>query len=296
MQLRTLFQAIRPPFLILSPVCVFLGAGTALDAQGALDLHRLMMIMIGALCAHISVNTLNEYADFKSGLDLLTVKTPFSGGSGALPADPAMANAVLATGMLALVVCCAIGIYLVDHDGLFLLAIGVTGAVIILTYTRWINHWPLLCLIAPGLGFGLLMVPGTHYALAQSLTTASWLAALVPFFLVNNLLLLNQYPDIAADRSIGRKHLPITSGTRVSSFVYSLFFLSAYLVIAAGIVSGYFPALCWIAILPVLLSVFALAGAIKHGDRIGAYSRYLGANVAATLLAPTLLGIGIIYG
>ena len=100
MQFRTLFQSMRPSFLILSPVCVFLGASTAISATGSVDASALTLIVIGALCAHISVNTLNEYVDFKSGLDLITIKTPFSGGSGALPGDPAMANMVLAAGLV----------------------------------------------------------------------------------------------------------------------------------------------------------------------------------------------------
>ncbi len=51
-----------------------------------------MLALLGAFLAHISVNTLNEYFDFKSGLDLETIKTPFSGGSGA---DFAAAHGVL---------------------------------------------------------------------------------------------------------------------------------------------------------------------------------------------------------
>ena len=66
MQFRTLIQASRPSFLILSPVCVFLGASTAMAASGPIDTATLVLVVIGALCAHISVNTLNEYAISKA--------------------------------------------------------------------------------------------------------------------------------------------------------------------------------------------------------------------------------------
>ena len=294
MPMNTLFQSIRPSFLILAPICVFLGTSTALATRTSVDPLALVLIVIGAVCAHISVNTLNEYADFKSGLDLITIKTPFSGGSGALPANPAMANMVLATGLITLSITAAIGLYFVKTHGAPVLAIGIIGTTIILTYTRWINHWALLCLIAPGLGFGILMVVGTHYVLTQEISTAAWLAALVPFFLVNNLLLLNQFPDIDADRSIGRRHLPITSGTRFASYVYGVLSGSAYLVILLGIYYGHFPLLSLIATVPVVLSLFSLSGALRYGDKIGAHQQYLGANVAVTLLVPALLGISII--
>lgn len=294
--LYTILQAIRAPFLILSPVCVFLGASTAIAFQGDIDGTTVILVLAGALCAHMSVNALNEYADFKSGLDLITVKTPFSGGSGALPREPSMANAVLSAGLVTLFATMAIGIYFVNNHGALLLPIGITGLVIILTYTKWINRWPLLCLIAPGVGFGLLMVAGTHLVLTGHTSLTLWLAALVPFFLVSNLLLLNQYPDIQADKSIGRNHLPIAFGTRTSSYVYGLFFIAAYLTILFGIVNGNFPILSLIAVIPMVFSIFSLSGAFKHAERIGEYPQYLAANVAATLLTPLLLGIAITFG
>jgi 1,4-dihydroxy-2-naphthoate octaprenyltransferase len=299
MQFRTLFQTTRPSFLILSPVCVLLGASTAIAASGSIEIATLMLVMIAALCAHISVNTLNEYADFKSGLDLITIKTPFSGGSGALPGQPAMANAVLATGLLSLTITASIGLYFVNnHEALLfpIVVIGIIGIVIILTYSKWINHWPFVCLLAPGLGFGGLMVIGTHYVLAGMTSIMPWLAALVPFFLVNNLLLLNQYPDIQADKSVGRNHFPIAYGTRISSYVYGIFSISAYSAILIGVYYGYFPDLSLIALLPAALSIYSLTGAFKYADKIGAHTQFLGTNVAATLLTPLLLGIAITFG
>ena len=52
--------------------------------------------------AHTSVNALNEYQDFKSGLDLITVKTPFSGGTKSLPENPQKAHLALITGLVSL--------------------------------------------------------------------------------------------------------------------------------------------------------------------------------------------------
>ena len=295
MQFKTLLQTIRPAFLILTPACIFLGASTAMAAGYSIDTTLLALVVTGALCAHISVNMLNEYADFRSGLDLITIKTPFSGGSGALPDNPAMAGTVLYTGLFTLAITSAIGIYIVNSQGLLILPIGIIGLVIILTYTQWINRWPLLCLIAPGLGFGILMVIGTDFVLTGDLSVTTWLAALVPFFLVNNLLLLNQFPDTEADRRIGRNHLPIAYGTRTSGHVYGISFLCAYSIIAIGIYYGYFPGLSAIALLPIFLSIFSITGAYRRAENIGDHPQYLGANVAATITTPLLLGISLLY-
>ena len=50
--------------------------------------------------AHLAVNMLNEYFDFKSGLDFKTQRTPFSGGSGTLPANPHLARQALTTAIV----------------------------------------------------------------------------------------------------------------------------------------------------------------------------------------------------
>jgi len=43
-------------------------------------------------------------------------------------------------------------------------------------------------------------------------------------------------------------------------------------------------------------AVFALSGAIKYSYNIGYYPKYMGANVAATILTPLLLGVSIVNG
>ena len=296
MQLKIVLQTVRPSFLVLTPVCVFLGLSTSFATQAQLNLFMVCLVLIGAISAHISVNTLNEYYDFKSGLDLKTEKTPFSGGSGALPNHPEMAGSVLIVGLVSLLLTVVIGVYLILDRGIQILPIGIVGAVLIVTYTQWLNRSPLLCLIAPGLGFGVLMVVGTHVILTGEYSQLPWLISLIPFFLLNNLLLLNQYPDIKADASVGRNTFPIAYGLKKSNLVYAIFMTAAYSLIVLFIVKGYIPSLSIIALIPMALSLFALVGAIKYSAAIGDFPRYMGANVAAAILTPLLLGVSIVIG
>ena len=293
MLLKTIFRSTRPSFLVLSPICVFLGLSTSLATQSQVNLFIFFLIVIGALSAHISVNMLNEYFDFKSGLDLKTKKTAFSGGSGALPDHPKMADTILIIGLVFLIATIVIGIYLIVERGFQILPIGIVGVVLIITYTQWLNRFPLLCLIAPGLGFGVLMVVGTHIIFTEGHSNLPWLVSLVPFFLINNLLLLNQYPDIKADASVGRNTFPIAFGLSKSNFVYTLFLMAAYLPILIYIVNGYIPKLSIIAIIPIIFSLYAIHGANKYTSRISDFPQYLGANVAAAILTPLLLGVSI---
>jgi len=286
----------RVPFLLLTPACVFLGASVVIANGISIDILSLVLVLLGALSAHVSVNTLNEYYDFESGLDLKTKRTPFSGGSGALPQNPGAARAVLVTAAVSLAVMMAVGSFFLWKFGAGLLPLGIVGLLLIVTYTGWINRYPILCLIAPGLGFGVLMVVGTQFVLAGEYAPSGWLVALIPFLLVNNLLLLNQYPDIQADSTVGRNHLPIAYGTTSSSRIYVLFVIATMVAVTAYILAGHLPVLSFMALLPMPLAFFAWYGATHYGESIGKYPQYLGANVAVALATPVLLGISILYG
>jgi 1,4-dihydroxy-2-naphthoate octaprenyltransferase len=284
----------RVPFLVLTPACVLLGLGTAVWTSGQTNVLHFIVVLVGAVGAHISVNAFNEYFDFKSGLDQRTERTPFSGGSGTLPAKPALARQALLTASIALGITALVGLYFLYVRGWALLPLGLLGLLVIFGYTPWLAHHPVLCLIAPGLGFGTLMVMGTDFALSGSYSWTAFIASLVPFFLVNDLLLLNQFPDVDADRTVGRRHLPIVLGRRPSSIVYGLFLLGAYLAIIGGVALGYLPTLSLLGVSTVLLAVPACVGAWRQAENPRALVPYMGLNVLINILTPVLMAIGLL--
>jgi 1,4-dihydroxy-2-naphthoate octaprenyltransferase len=290
---QAIFGPMRPPFLVLVPVCVLLGVATARWDGAALNWLHLLLAFVGALGTHIAVNALNEYDDFRSGLDLRTQRTPFSGGSGALPAQPARAHYALTTGIVALLVTFGVGVYFLLTWGWGIVPLGLLGAFVIVSYTRYLTRSAVLCLIAPGLGFGPLMVMGTHFALTGSYSWTAFVASLVPFFLVSNLLLLNQFPDLEADRSAGRRHLIIVHGLRAGVAVYGLFLAGAFLAVIAGFATRVLPAWSLLALLAAVLAVPTFLGARRHAGEVPALIPYLGRNVVINLLMPTLLAVGL---
>jgi 1,4-dihydroxy-2-naphthoate octaprenyltransferase len=291
---KQLLGPMRVAFLVLPPACVLLGVGTAVWTHGEINFLYLALAFIGAVAAHISVNALNEYFDFKSGLDLKTLKTPFSGGSGTLPANPTMARPALNIGVITLALTGLIGLYFLFARGWALLPLGLLGMVVILTYTIWITRYPLLCLIAPGLGFGPLMVMGTHFVLTGSYSWTAFFASLVPFFLVSDLLLLNQFPDAEADRTVGRRHLPIVVGRKTSSVVYGAFLLLAYLSIVAGVLLRTLPTASLLGLIPLVAAVPTLVGVFRYAETLEKLMPYLGLNVLLNILTPVLLAIGLL--
>ncbi len=286
----------RLPFLVLNPACVALGAATAHYSGYSLDFWSLILAFVGAICAHISVNALNEYHDFKSGLDFNTQRTPFSGGSGTLPKNPGMARYALITGILCLVIAALIGIYFLWIVGIGLLPLGLTGLLLLIAYTKWLTKSPFLCLIAPGLGFGPCMVMGTHFALTGAYSWTAFTASMIPFFLVSDLLLLNQFPDVEADQAIGRKHLPIVIGRQRSVSVYTALLVGAYAAILMGYLMGLFPFQALIALVTTFLALPVIGGVARHFSNIPKLLPYMGMNVVLNIATPILLAIGLLLG
>ena len=293
-EIKYILGPMRLPFLILTPACVALGLGAALWTQGYVAPFQVIMVLVGAVSAHISVNAFNEYFDFKSGLDFHTQRTPFSGGSGTLPANPHMAKHALVIAIATFTVVVGIGFYFLIVRGPALLAIGILGLFLLIFYTPWIAHNPYMCLAAPGLGFGPCMVIGTHVALTGSYSWTAFVASMIPFFLVSNLLLLNQFPDVEADRDVGRKHLPIVIGRRASSLLYVGFLLMAYLSLIWGVYNQYLPKASLAGLATAILAVPVSIGSYRYAENVKKLIPSMGINVAINILTPVLVSIGLI--
>ncbi len=294
--LKYLLGPMRLPFVIITPACVLLGLGTAIWSSGRASALYFILALIGAISAHISVNAFNEYFDFRSGLDTRTERTPFSGGSGTLPERPSVARQALGTALVTFALTGLIGIYFLSITGLPLLPLGILGLLTVIVYTPWLARFPFLCLIAPGLGFGTLMVMGTHFVLTGEYSWTAFFASLVPFFLVSDLLLLNQFPDVEADQSVGRKHFPIVIGRRASSLIYGAFLLSAYLSITLGVYLGHLPKASLIGLITVVMAVPTIIGAYRYAEDIKRLMPYMGMNVIVNTVTPVLVAIGLIVG
>ena len=293
---KLILGPMRVPFLILTPACILLGLGTAVWEFGKVNFFHFVIVLIGAVAAHISVNAFNEYFDFKSGLDFKTTPTPFSGGSGTLPAQPDQVRSALMTAWVTFGITALVGLYFSIIRGWSLLPLGLLGLVIIFTYTTWLTRNPILCLVAPGLGFGPLMVIGAHFALTGQYTWTALIASLVPFFLVSNLLLLNQFPDVEADRTVGRRHYPILIGKQTSSLIFNLFLILTYLTIGLGVSFGYLPVFSLIGLLTLVIAVPVGLAAFRNAEDVSQLIPFMGRNVIINILTPILVAVGLFVG
>jgi 1,4-dihydroxy-2-naphthoate octaprenyltransferase len=291
--IKALAGTSKIPFLALTLVCVFLSyAATIFDGLQTKILF-LVIILVGALAAHIAVNVLNEYFDFKSGLDFKTEKTPFSGGSGTLQKRPDLVNWTLLFAILNIAVVMGIGIYFLKIRGWLILFPAITGVLLMALYTPHIVRMPVLCLCAPGTGFGFSMITGCYIALAGRISLTVIAASIITFFLVNNLLLLNQFPDCIADRQFGRKNIVILAGKENALGIYRFFMACTVLTIIIFNILKIFPAVTLVAILPVLYSLFTIND--SRFRNLDETKKALGINVFTVLSSPSLVAVGLIF-
>jgi 1,4-dihydroxy-2-naphthoate octaprenyltransferase len=284
----------RPNFLVMAPLCVGLGVALAWrQPEAPPPLLDTLLVFVGALLAHAAVNMLNEYEDFTSGLDLHTRRTPFSGGSGALPGLPSAARSVLIGALFTLGLVVAIGLYFLWQRGLPMLVLGGAGVALVVTYTRWITRSPLLCLLAPGLGFGPVMVLGTLVALGAPINAAAVTISVISLLLVSTLLLMNQIPDAEADRRGGRYHAVIVLGVYKAAWLAGAMLLASYGVLALALICGWLPlptALGFITLPLALWITFKLPQVADDHHRL---PPVLASNVACLLATLALLVIGL---
>jgi 1,4-dihydroxy-2-naphthoate octaprenyltransferase len=288
-------MVIRAPFLLLPIVLALLGSAIAwywYKPPDTFNVWYAVLAFVGILLAHVSVNVLNEYFDYRSGVDLRTQRTPFSGGSGALPQELLTPRQALWLGVGSLVIIVPLGIYFTVVTGLALLPLLIVAAALVIFYTPVILKmgWPEW---APGVGLGSLPVLGAFFIQTGEYTLPAVIASIPSGILVHNLLLLNEFPDVEADKSANRRTLPIVIGKRKAALFYSVMTILVYLWIIGWVIAGEMPAFSLLGLLTLPLAARAILGSMKYDD-MSKLGPAMAANVMVILLTQLLMGIGYI--
>jgi len=281
----------RVPFLLLPVTLVAVGAAAA-ACEGRFSWLHTILALIGLVSLHVAVNVLNEWSDMRTGIDLQTKRTPFSGGSGTLPAGAISSRATLIFGLAAASVGLGIGVWFLNWVGTPLVPIVVLGAVGVLGYTDFLARIG-VGEVAAGLGLGGLPVIGTALVQDAVLGQAAIAAAVPATLMTFNLLLLNEFPDEEADRAGGRRNLVILLGRRPAALVYAAAALLTPVSIVAAVALSVLPIVSLTAVLPSLLLVQPLRWAFGDVTRPVPIPA-LGGNVTWNLGTNSVLALSLV--
>ncbi|MBF7728836.1 prenyltransferase [Pseudomonas sp. N040] len=247
------FVASRSAVFIMTLVSA--GLGIALAAQqGAVDPLNALLALLGLTLAHATNNLLNDWVDFRKGVDrdnyFRTRYGPQPLESGLL-SESALLGYVLLTGLAAF----GCGVWLVLRTDLLTLYLLLAGMFFVLFYT-----WPLKYI---GLGepavwlvWGPLMVLGSCHVAGGALSAAAICFSLI-YGLGPTTVLLGKHTDKLAEDRAKRVHtLPVILGERASRLLTIACWLVQYTGISLAV---------WLGILgwPFLLVWLALPKLIK---------------------------------
>jgi 1,4-dihydroxy-2-naphthoate octaprenyltransferase len=166
------------------------------------------------------------------------------------------------------------------------------GAVCILFYTTIILKIP-FPEWSPGIGLGVLPVLGAYFVQTGNYSMEAFVGSIPSGFLVLNLLLLNEFPDVEADKVAAKKTLPITVGKRNAALIYTGFTVLTYLWIIGAAATGFMPVFCLLGLATLPFAVKAVRGSFQYND-LSKILPAMGNNVLVVLVTQALLGIGYI--
>jgi 1,4-dihydroxy-2-naphthoate polyprenyltransferase len=285
-------REIRAPFLSLSLVLIFLGSSVAISL-GSFSFTRALLALLGLTVLHVGVNVLNEYSDYRTGIDFQTCPTPFSGGSGMLVAGKVAPSAAFAVGILSLSVGVGVGLIFLWLTNLKLLPLLIVGGAAVILYTDVLSRNALGELFA-GLGLGFLPVMGADFIQTGQYSVIGAGAAVPAGILTFNLLLLNEFPDMPADRTGGRRNLLLLFGPNTGGRIYTLLMAAMYVWIAAVSAAGIVPAYCIAGLLTLPLALKPMKWAWNGGTDGDELVPALGTNVMVNLSTQTILGLALL--
>ncbi len=285
----------RPGFLAITVVGCVLGIATATTAGRAIEPTIALATVLLALVAHAALNVLNDYHDALNGADAANTNGvfPFTGGA-RLIQDGEVSTAAtrrLAISLLVLVV--PGGLLLAAHSGWGLVLVGMAGLLI-----GWMYSAPPLALMSRGLGEAAvaaawaLVVVGADYAQRGEFSRVAAFAGIGYGLLIGNILLINGFPDAAADGQVGKRTLVVRIGSAPAALVYLGVALASHAWLVAGVASGFAPSTVLLGLASLPFSLAAAHALIRHSN----LPSELRPAIVGTILAALVNGLGIAAG
>jgi len=259
-------RVIRVRFLLASVIAVSVGLAINWYQNSTIDPLDAVLTFAGVLALHASVDLLNDYWDYKRGIDTITKRTKMSGGTGVLPEGLLQPISVHRAGIGFLILGSVIGFYFVFTNGIIIAAI--LGFAIISIYfysTKIVDSGLAEFFVALK---GTMIVLGTYFIQSNQITFESVLAGIVVGVLSSLVLFIASFPDHDADKSKGRKTLVIAVGKKNATSLFWIFPAISYSMIILGVFIGVFPILSLITLFSIPLVVKAGFGLKKNFNSV----------------------------
>jgi 1,4-dihydroxy-2-naphthoate octaprenyltransferase len=292
MSIAVWFRVIRIKFLLASVIAVSLGLAASYWQTRSLDAASAAITMGGVIALHASVDLLNDYWDYKRGIDSITQRTKFSGGTGVLPEGLLKPSTVYYAGIICLILGSLAGAYFVVVHGWIIAVILGFAILSIYFYSTKI--------VDSGLGEvfvgikGTMIVLGTMYIQTQQILPQNIIAGIIAGTLSSFVLFITSFPDHDADKQKGRKTLVIVLGKARAANLYWVFPGVVYGLMLFGIVTKLLPVYCGIVFVTIFLVVRSGRKIKKTLDEIEQFVQVMKWTVLFSRITGALFVIGFL--
>ncbi len=284
------FRVIRIRFLFASVIAVSVGLALNWQQTSSIDLIDAALTFAGVIALHASVDLLNDYWDFKRGIDTATKRTKMSGGTGVLPEGLLKPSSVYRAGIAFLVLGGVVGVYFVLTDGIIIAAILAFAVLSIYFYsTKIVDSGLAEFFVALK---GTLIVLGAFFIQSNQLTAEAVLGGIVVGVLSSLVLFIASFPDYDADKSKGRKTLVIVTGKKKATGIFWAFPIISIAALIFGVYSQLFPISSLLALVPIPLIILAGIGLRKDYEN----QDLLFPSMSKTLMFSRLTGALFVVG
>ena len=211
--------AARPKTLTGASVPVMIALALAL-ADGGVAAFRpvpAILCMLFALVMQVDANLVNDYFDFKKGVDDEQRLGPKRACAQGWVTLGAMRKAILVTTATA----CLLGLPLVAYGGWEMVGVGAACVLFCFLYTTHLSYLGLGDLLVL-VFFGLVPVCATFYLQRDTVTTETLIASMACGLVIDTLLVVNNYRDRENDRRTGKTTLVVRIGSKASEWLYLL--------------------------------------------------------------------------
>ena len=291
----TLVQMTRPGFLVITAVACVLGTAVAAACGNGPNAWTALATLVLAVLMHAAANVLNDYHDALNGADEANTQGlfPFTGGARLIQYGHVTTQDThnLAKALIVFLIPC--GLLLAVKTGGGLILLGLAGLLL-----GWAYSAPPLALMKRGLGeatvaltWGLVVV-GADYVQRKHFFVIPAAVDVSFALLVGNILVINGFPDAAADALVGKRTLVVRLGVRWAAWAYLVFALLAYawLVVGVWLFIHPEPALWGLASVPLSLWAFLLLH--KHANQ----TARLTSAIVLTIVAAVVHGLAMSAG
>lgn len=217
--------AARPKTLTGAAVPVMIGLSLAFaDVGGSFKILPAVLCLLFALVMQVDANFINDYFDFIRGNDDEARLGPRRACAQGWVSPRQMVCAIAVTTAIA----CAIGLPLIIYGGVEMLLIGALCVLFCFLYTTSLSYLGLGDLLVL-VFFGIVPVCIVYYLQSGTVTFEAFMASLACGFVIDTLLLVNNYRDIEGDERAGKRTLVVRLGARRGRMAYLLSGVTAVL-------------------------------------------------------------------